>query len=153
MWEKIPCEEEFTLRSDPWAGLIASCGSFIPMVLRVSWLPQRTSIETRSHNPFINSLEYSHRPSGPLINEWEYSMEINQGLWKELCLRPKGRVMSLLKKDITGNYCQYWISLKIAKDSKVMTDPIDDRKFQELYFVLLTKSHLQSRIISNLQGL
>ncbi len=26
----------------------------------------------------------------------------------------------------------YWISLKIAKDSKVMTDPIDDRKFQEV---------------------
>ena len=25
-------EGEFTLRSDPWAGLIASCGSFYPMV-------------------------------------------------------------------------------------------------------------------------
>ena len=30
--EKIPWEGEFTLRSDPWAGLIASCGSFYPMV-------------------------------------------------------------------------------------------------------------------------
>ena len=26
--KKIPWEGEFTLRSDPWAGLIASCGSF-----------------------------------------------------------------------------------------------------------------------------
>ena len=30
--EKIPWEGEFTIRSDPWAGLIASCGSFYPMV-------------------------------------------------------------------------------------------------------------------------
>ena len=30
--EKILWEGEFTLRSDPWAGLIASCGSFYPMV-------------------------------------------------------------------------------------------------------------------------
>ena len=30
--EKIPCYGEFTQRSDPWAGLIASCGSFYPMV-------------------------------------------------------------------------------------------------------------------------
>ena len=30
--EKIPWEGEFTLRSDPWAGLIASCGSFYLMV-------------------------------------------------------------------------------------------------------------------------
>ncbi len=33
MKEKIPCYGEFTQRSDPWAGLIASCGSFYPMVL------------------------------------------------------------------------------------------------------------------------
>ena len=31
--EKIPCEGESVLWSDPWAGLIASCGSFYPMVL------------------------------------------------------------------------------------------------------------------------
>ena len=31
--EKIPCYGEFTQRSDPWAGLIASRGSFYPMVL------------------------------------------------------------------------------------------------------------------------
>jgi len=30
--EKMKWEGEFTLRSDPWAGLIASCGSFLPMV-------------------------------------------------------------------------------------------------------------------------
>ena len=30
--ERIPWEGEFTIRSDPWAGLIASCGSFYPMV-------------------------------------------------------------------------------------------------------------------------
>ena len=30
--EKIPWEGEFTIRSDLWAGLIASCGSFFPMV-------------------------------------------------------------------------------------------------------------------------
>ena len=29
--EKIPWEGEFTFRSDPWAGLIASWGSFYPM--------------------------------------------------------------------------------------------------------------------------
>ena len=28
--EKMKWEGEFTLRSDPWAGLIASCGSFLP---------------------------------------------------------------------------------------------------------------------------
>ena len=32
IWEKIPDEGEFSLRIDPWAGLIASCGSFYPMV-------------------------------------------------------------------------------------------------------------------------
>ena len=30
--EKMPWEGEFTLRSDPWAGLLASSGSFFPMV-------------------------------------------------------------------------------------------------------------------------
>ena len=29
--EKIPWEGEFTFRSDPWAGLIASWGSLYPM--------------------------------------------------------------------------------------------------------------------------
>ena len=33
--EKIPWEGEFSLRSDLWAGLIASCGSFYPMVPRL----------------------------------------------------------------------------------------------------------------------
>ena len=33
MLEKIPCYGEFIQRSDPWAGLIASRGSFYPMVL------------------------------------------------------------------------------------------------------------------------
>ena len=38
--EKILWEGEFTLRSDPWAGLIASCGSFYPMVwFLFSFLP------------------------------------------------------------------------------------------------------------------
>ena len=43
MREKIPVVGEFTIRSDPWAGLIASCGSFYPMVpahihfLSLSW--------------------------------------------------------------------------------------------------------------------
>lgn len=32
MKEKIPREGEFTLRTDPWAGLIASTGSFYLMV-------------------------------------------------------------------------------------------------------------------------
>ena len=30
--EKIPSEGEFTLRTNPWAGLIASTGSFYLMV-------------------------------------------------------------------------------------------------------------------------
>ena len=30
--ERIPWEGEFIIRSDPWAGLIASCGSFYPMI-------------------------------------------------------------------------------------------------------------------------
>jgi hypothetical protein len=39
--EKIPWEGEFTLRSDPWAGLIASCGSFYPMVLDLTAAKER----------------------------------------------------------------------------------------------------------------
>ena len=36
--ENIPWEGEFTQRSDPWAGLIASCGSFYPMINSLSTL-------------------------------------------------------------------------------------------------------------------
>ena len=36
MKEKIPWKREFTVRSDPWAGLIASCGSFYPMVRQLT---------------------------------------------------------------------------------------------------------------------
>ena len=44
MLEKIPCYGEFIQRSDPWAGLIASRGSFYPMVLCLSSLSTISSI-------------------------------------------------------------------------------------------------------------
>jgi hypothetical protein len=50
--EKMKWEGEFTLRSDPWAGLIASSGSFYPMVCRswtiLSWnYPHHSSMRWR----------------------------------------------------------------------------------------------------------
>ena len=48
--EKIPWEGEFTLRSDSWAGLIASCGSFYLMV-PLPRTPQLTSL-LRRWTPF-----------------------------------------------------------------------------------------------------
>ena len=55
--EKIPCYGEFIQRSDPWAGLIASRGSFYPMVLsHVYWIP-RTSYG--SFSAFSHDLESS----------------------------------------------------------------------------------------------
>ena len=53
--EKMKWEGEFTLRSDPWAGLIASCGSFFPMVHQfpicrmILWYAR----PVQSHNAFI----------------------------------------------------------------------------------------------------
>ena len=75
--EKMKWEGEFTLRSDPWAGLIASCGSFLPMVQALSILIT-TFLSKRQLFPsvtvfkpvhaFLNFLSFSFLFCKPGIN-------------------------------------------------------------------------------------
>jgi len=68
--EKIPWKGEFTLRSDPWVGLIASCGSFwsmaflepqdITFLSKKSWT-QLTNYSSHRLNPWSGEMSCKQR--------------------------------------------------------------------------------------------
>ena len=105
--EKIPCYGEFTQRSNPWAGLIASCGSFYPMVL-ASWL-----VDSMSKIQFLNSyfLANQQRKTSnytfnitslsfievlvSLVFKRKYCSTINPWIMKYLSLKLKNEILSM----------------------------------------------------------
>jgi len=65
--EKIPWEGEFTFRSDSWAGLIASWGSFYPMT---------HCLRTNTINPLLTSQESLLKTAGALQGETDPSRPV-----------------------------------------------------------------------------
>ena len=90
-WEKIPWEGEFTLRSDSWAGLIASCGSFYLMV-PLPRTPQLTSL-LRRWTRFRVPLGHRH----VLENEGD-----RRSTWR---WGPNGGTLKLVPNDFLSGEC------------------------------------------------